>query len=353
MVGCGYFGQIQLEAWRRMPEVEMVAACDLNVERARSAAPHAYARAEEMLERERLDFVDIATRVEAHPELLRLATARKLPVICQKPLAPNWDEAVAMVHEAEAAGIPFMVHENWRWQPWYRAAKESIERGDIGQPLGYWFRTRHRDGLGPAPYPKQSYFRQLSRFLIDEALVHHMDTARFLFGDVAAICAQTRRVNPAIRAEDQAILILRHDDGLLGSIDGHRFLNPEPDGPALGEAAFEGDRGVIYVSATGDVYQGTRKIWANEVQEGYRGDSVRATQQHFIRCLQTGEPFESGGREYLKTVAAVEAAYRSVAEQRTVCLDEFHCELAPEAHAGWTRGAPREQVTQWEPRGRA
>src|SRR5438876_11916742 len=134
IVGCGFFAQFHIEGWRRIPQVELAAAADPDLERARQAAPRAYATAQQMLDAERLDFVDIATRPESHAALVRLAASRKIPVICQKPMAPGWADAVAMVEAAEAAGIPLMIHENWRWQPWYRAAKNSIERGDVGQP---------------------------------------------------------------------------------------------------------------------------------------------------------------------------------------------------------------------------
>ncbi len=320
IVGCGFFGEIQREAWSRMPEVDIVAACDLDLERARRFAPRAYRDAPEMLERERLDFVDIATRPEAHLELVRLAAAYRLPVICQKPMAPLLAIAKAMVQAAEEGGIRLMIHENWRWQPWYRAAAEIIRRGDIGQPIGYCFRTRRRDGLGPAPYERQPYFREMPNLLIYETLVHHLDTARFLFGDLKRIYAQTRRLNPAIQGEDQALILLTHSSELCGIVDGHRFLDPEPDGPAMGEATFEGDSGWLRILSTGDVYRGTEKVWANRATEGYRGDSVRATQRHFIACLKSGAPFESEGREYLKTVAAVDAAYESAAAERAVKL---------------------------------
>jgi predicted dehydrogenase len=56
---------------------------------------------------------------------------------------------------------------------------------------------------------------------------------------------------------------------------------------------------------------------------GYRGDSVRATQAHFISCLKDGTAFESGGREYLRTFAAVEAAYKSVSEGRSISVAEI------------------------------
>ncbi len=303
-----------------MPEVEIVAACDLNPERARDAAPRTYSSSEQMLERERLDFVDIATRPESHLELLRLTAARKLPTICQKPMAPNWADAVAMVEAAEAAAIPFMIHENWRWQPWYRVVKRLIEQGDIGQPLGYSFRTRRRDGVGRDPYPHQRYFRQMQRFLIDEMLVHLIDTARFLFGDVTAVYAQARQINPVIVGEDQALLLLTHAGELPGTIDGHRFLDTNPEGPVLGDAWFEGDAGSLTVAPTGSVYRASQPVWENDVTQGYRGDSVRATQQHFITCLRSGMPFETNGREYLKTYAVVEAAYYSNAERRAVSL---------------------------------
>lgn len=302
-----------------MPQVELAAAVDPDLERARKAAPRAYATAEEMLDAERLDFVDIATRPDSHAALVRLAASRKLPVICQKPMAPNWADAVGMVEAAEAAGIPFMIHENWRWQPWYRALKSIIDRGEIGQPIDYWFRTRRNDGRGPAPYSHQPYFARMPRLLIYETLVHHIDTARFLFGDLAAIYAQARRRNPAIAGEDQALLMLTHAD-ISGIIDGHRFLDPEPDGPVMGQATVEGESGVLRLLGTGDIFRGSEKIWTNEAPEGYRGDSVRATQQHFVDCLRSGIPFESGGREYLKTFRAVEAAYESVAGRRAIPL---------------------------------
>ncbi|MGH9718834.1 MAG: Gfo/Idh/MocA family protein, partial [Bryobacteraceae bacterium] len=177
-----------------------------------------------------------------------------------------------------------------------------------------------KDGLGPAPYPKQPYFAQMPRLLIYETMVHHIDTARYLFGEVAGIYAQCRSVNPGIAGEDQALLTMTHTSGLQGVIDGHRFSDSEPDGPVMGEACFEGDAGVLRLLGTGEILIGSKTVWNWPSAEGYRGDSVRATQQHFIECLQSGAPFESGAREYLKTVGAVEAAYRSIAERRMIPL---------------------------------
>jgi D-apiose dehydrogenase len=323
MIGCGWFAENHRQAWLRIPEVEIVAAADLRLDRALRFASRAYASAEQMLNCEQLDFVDIATHATSHFHMVSLACRKRIPIICQKPIAPDWAGALQIVNAADAAGVRLMIHENWRWQPWYRVVHEMIARGDIGAPIGYGFRFRRRDGLGEEPYTEQAYFRQEPRLIIQVTLVHHIDTARFLFGEIDSVYAQASRRNPHIAAEDQAIVTLTHKSGTHGWIDGHRFLDPNPDGPAMGDAFFEGELGTLSILATGDVYRDNIRVWKNEVAVGRLGDSVRATLAHFISCLKDGTPFESDGRSYLRTFAAVEAAYRSIARQRRVSLTEI------------------------------
>jgi D-apiose dehydrogenase len=324
IIGCGFFAERHLEAWRRMPEVELLAAADPQPGRAEKFASRAYRSAEEMLDREpSLDFVDIATRTDQHLPLIRLAAQRGIPIICQKPFASDWGEACQIVQAAESAGVPLMVHDNWRWQAWYRVAQRMIAHGDIGPVIAYGFHSRVGDGVGDEPYAKQAYFRQLRRLLIDQSLVHHMDTARFLFGEIATVYAQAGRRNRHIAGEDWALLVLTHAGAVHGYVDGHRFLEPDPPGPVAGEVFFEGELGTLSIRNTGDIYRNEALAWRNDVTVGYRGDSVRATQAHFISCLQAGIPFETGGREYLRTFAAVEAAYQSIAERRCVSLSEY------------------------------
>ncbi len=320
MIGCGFFSRNHVEAWRRIPNVEILAASDVSIERARAVAGRAYTSAKEMLKVEDLDFVDIVTRSTTHLELISLAAERGLAMICQKPMAPDWETACRMVAVAEGHRVRVMMHDNWRWQAWYRAVAEIIRRGDIGTPLAYGFRCRVSGGLGDQPYPRQAYFRQLGRFLIDEVLVHHIDTARFLFGDIASVYAEGARRNPNILGEDHAILTLRHGNGTVGWVDGNSFLNHEDSG--LDEATFEGESGSIRLNRLGELWSGERKIWTAP-GTGYRGDSVYATQAHFIDCLESGRPFETGARDYLeKTFAVVEAAYRSMGSQRAVETSE-------------------------------
>ena len=324
LIGCGFFSQHHQEAWKRVPNVQIVAACDRQIERARAAAVRAYSSAEEMLDTEQLDFVDIVTRSSAHLELISMAAKKGLAIICQKPLAADWESACRIVEIAGNHRIRLMIHENWRWQPWYREARAMITRGDIGTPLGYGFRYRWNGGAGDEPYAKQSYFRQLRRLIIDETLVHHMDTARFLFGDIASIYTEAARRNDRIVGEDHAILTLRHVNHMIGWVDGHNLLDHHDSGPSPDEAIFEGDSGSIRITNRGEIWSRHQKIWTDDFANGYRGDSVYATQAHFIDCLETGRPFETEAREYLeKTFAAVEAAYASIALHRAVEIAEI------------------------------
>ena len=103
-VGAGYFSQFHLQGWRAIPEVELVGWADK--EASRVSGVRAFAAMEEMLAKTKPDVVDIVTPPETHLELVRVAAARGLPVICQKPLAPTYAEAVEVVEAAERAGVP-------------------------------------------------------------------------------------------------------------------------------------------------------------------------------------------------------------------------------------------------------
>lgn len=323
IIGCGYFAQFHMDAWRRMPDVAIVAACDPQIDRARGAAPAAFEDPAVMLEQIQPDFLDIATRPETHPDLVVLAAAHGVNAICQKPMATDLEQARQMAAVASSAGIRLMIHENWRWQAWYRKAAELIRGGAIGMPISYGLRTRKRDGVGPEPYAAQPYFRTMPRLLIYEVLVHHIDVARWLFGEIDSVYAVTRRRNKVISGEDQALLTLTHASAVDGWIDANRHNDPVPDGPVAGDAIFEGDTGVLTVSSSGDLFLNGAATWQNSVRAGYRGDSVYATQRHFIDCLRCGAEFETSAANYLNTVAAVEAAYASVNERAAVAPARF------------------------------
>jgi predicted dehydrogenase len=330
--GCGFFSRIQMESWKRVRGAEIAAACDLDPAKRESFTKdfglRAYADAAEMLDVEKPDFLDIATRPASHLPLVREAAKRGIAVLCQKPAAETWQEACEIARTARQAGIRCMINENWRWQAWYRRIHELLGAGRAGKLFYYHIATRNQDGLGQAPYPNQPYFAQMPRLLVFETVVHHIDTARFLLGEIEEVYCQTQRWNPVIQAEDFAILVLRHANGIRGVIDANRLSPPDEAGPAMEVSRFEGFDNVIRLFHSGDVLLGDRKEFSAEGMPGYRGDSCRATQQHFADCLASGKEFETEAADYLrKTLAVVEACYRSAAENRPVGVSEFAHEV--------------------------
>ncbi len=321
IIGAGYFAGFQAEAWNRIDGVRIAAVADAEPGRAQEFAdkwgiPGVYADAETLLEREKPDFVDIATRPGSHVALTTQAAGQGAHVICQKPMAPTWEECVAMVDACDAAGVRLFIHENWRWQPWYREIKRLLDTGALGDLFHLGFTMRTGDGRGAEPYRVQPYFREMERLLIYEMGVHLLDTCRYLAGEIDTVYCQMRRINPAIRGEDYALVQLLFESGVHGLIDGNRLSGPVPHGVALGSLSVEGERGMVRLSPDG-------RLWLTEygkeeaphpfasTDEGYKGDSVRATQEHLIACLRSGQIAESEGRDYLKTVAAMLACYRS------------------------------------------
>ncbi len=326
MIGAGYFAQVHAEGWTRIQDATIAAVADTDRERAAAFAarwgiPAVYADAGEMIERERPDFVDIVTRPDTHLELTSLAARRGVNVICQKPMATTPEDCKAMVCVCEEAGVRLIVHENWRWQAWYREVRRISDAGCLGRVFHLGFRLRNGDGRGPQPYTAQPYFREMPRLLIYETLVHFLDTFRFLAGEIESIYCVTRRLNPVLRGEDYAVIEVQFAAGAHGLIDANRISGPATPSVTFGELRVEGDAGFVRMTPDGDLF--TTRYGEPEQPHpydkpaaGYKGDSVRAFQEHAVTCLHTGEQAESDGRAYLATVAAMEACYRSAASGR-------------------------------------
>ena len=112
--------------------------------------------------------------------------------------------------------------------------------------------------------------------------------------------------------------------GPLVVIDGNRCAPPGEEGPTYGRILFEAPNQRAEIQADGRIYMesgGAPNQHPYTIPSaGYRGDSCRATQSHFIDCLISGKEFETGGEEYLKTFQLVFDCYRSAETGRRVYL---------------------------------
>jgi D-apiose dehydrogenase len=326
VVGTGYFSQFHFDGWSRLGEVQLVAVCSLDPAglvdaAARYLIPRQFADVGAMLDATSSDLLDVVTPPAAHLAVMEEAARRGVDVICQKPLGGDLATACAMVKIAEDAGITFIAHENFRFQPWYREARRLIDQGALGEVHNIGFRLRPGDGQGPRAYlERQPYFQEMPRFLIHETAIHMIDTFRFLLGEMSGVFARLRRLNPHIKGEDAGLVLFDFASGAAGVFDGNRLVDFVADDPRLtmGEMLLEGVGGTLRLDGFGRLWLKPHKgperehayKWRNR---GYGGDCVRALQRHVVAHLQGGAPLENTGSAYLRNLEIEQAIYRSAA----------------------------------------
>ncbi len=322
VIGCGFWAQTQLHAWQEMPEVELAAVCDIDPAKAgqtarQFGAPGVYSDAEAMLAQESLDFVDIITTPPSHRPLVELAAGRGLNVICQKPLAWSMEDAQAIVAACRQAGVTFMVHENWRWQSPIRELKRLLDAGVVGQP--FFGRVSFRSDFDP--FAGQAWLRETPRFVIIESGIHQLDVARFLFGEAQALFCQTARLNPNIKGEDVATIMLVM--GPTTCIVDLSFSTPtEHQTFPQTFVTIEGPDGVIELGADYRLHltrPGVMEVrtlpepdhpWTNRPWHVMQ-DSALQIQRHWVDCLRTGRTPETSGEDNLRSLELVFGAYES------------------------------------------
>jgi len=334
LIGCGFFARNQLHAWADVEGAEIVAVCDLDASKAQAYAkefniPASYTDATVLASGE-FDFVDICTTMETHEGLVALAVEHNVPVIVQKPFAPDIDTCRRITSNAKSAAVPVMVHENFRFQKLFRRIREILDSGEIGELTFGRFSWRNAIDV----YSNQPYLLKTERFMIMDVGIHMLDLARFVFGSANAVSCINQSVKEGLAGEDAATLLLRHDNGATSIVDvsyaSHRFPNPFPQ--TLGE--IEGRLGTIQiledqkliVHSSGqqreERIKPDERNWTSEPWTQIQ-DSVPRTQQHFIDVLRDGGNFETSSEDSLNTYALAEAAYLSAASGRLVTTQEL------------------------------
>lgn len=326
LIGCGFFAQNHLHAWAEIPEVELVAVCDIDADKAAAAIARfggrAYTDAEDMLAAEDLDFVDIATTPPTHRMMVELAASHGVAAICQKPLAWEMGDANAMVEAMTARGLPFMVHENFRFQHPMRRIKALLDENAIGRPFfgRVSFRTAHD------VYAAQPWLVDSPRMIIIDVAVHLFDLAKCFMGVPETLYTHALRVNPRIAGEDVATVLLRMEDATC-VVDASYETRSDHNTYPQTFVTLEGTEGTITLSADYHLQVVSRGTvtdeqlvipehgWSSEPWNAIQ-DSVYSIQRHWIDCLASGATPETSGQETLELLDITLGAYESAANGR-------------------------------------
>jgi D-apiose dehydrogenase len=338
VAGAGFVAPHHLAGWRAQSGVDLVGlaapeAAQRDELAARFGIAETFGDLETLLDRQHPQVLDICTPVDLHADHFAAAAARGIHVLCQKPVAPDLTTALQMRDTARRAGVRLMVHENFRFRPWYREAKRQLASGVLGQV--YYVRSdgRFAGTVTSAAHPetpwsiaRQPSFTGPGRGLLLESVIHQIDVCRFLFGEAASVYAQARRVSPQVRGEDLVSLSMRFGE-VIAVIERSYAARGYPEPPMASETlTVEGERGALFLDRDGRLrieidLPGERRTLHPEVDlEDAYPRSYGATIAHFVAALRAGTPFETDIDDNLQTLGAVMAAYRSLDSGEVVQL---------------------------------
>jgi predicted dehydrogenase len=319
LIGAGWVTAHHLTGWRALQgQATVIAIADPNQANARARAreydiAHVFTSAQQMFEQMPLDAVDVAAPREFHASIVREAARHALAVLCQKPLAPTLPEARALADEV-APQCRLMVHENWRFRRYYRDLAHWMAEGRIGQVLQASM-TLLTSGLLPGEdgrlpaLERQPFIADLERALVTEILIHHIDTLRFLLGELTLVHARLGRASPGMRGEDRAFLSFetasRAPVALMANLAVHGRASAQADRLTLvgstGTVELEGDTLRCFGAQPAELRYDMPACYL---------DSYAATISHFVDCLRSGRSFETEPADNLRTLALVEEAYQ-------------------------------------------
>jgi len=325
--GTGFWSRFQLAGWRELQGAECVALYNRTKSKAEALGrefevPAVYDDPEELLDKERLDFVDIITDVDTHARFVRMAAERDLAAICQKPMAPDLETALEMHKACEEAGVPLYIHENFRWQTPLRTLKQVLEQGRIGDV----FRARLSFNSSFPVFENQPFLKEIDKFMLVDVGSHILDTARFLFGEAENLYCHTRRVNPEIKGEDVATVMLAMRSGATVVCEMSYATRSEFERFPETYALIEGEKGSVALSQDYWIrvtteegtfakrYAPARYPWADAEYDVLHA-SIVPCNANILQALQGEGEAETTGSDNLKTMELVYGSYESAASR--------------------------------------
>lgn len=225
MVGVGGFGAVRRRSLQQAGCFKLVSLCDRNRDVLEEACCHEQARPvasfEDLVSDPAIEAVVISTGIDTHAEFTLKALAAGNHVFVEKPVCGTLREATELRAAAQSAGCVVMVgHHDNATDPVIRVASKWVESGKLGSIVSYQVNTSHSGGLEIQPGDWRGSPERNPGGMLLQCGVHSLHRVNHLFGPIAAVASMMRRdVNPATRTVDAANVLLRHHNGVLGTLN--------------------------------------------------------------------------------------------------------------------------------------
>ena len=326
LIGAGRIGRLHATTLRRLPEVDSLVIADAVPDLAREVAAPLQAEAADNVDTalaSGLDAVVIAAATSAHAELIHAALEAKLPVFCEKPVAPDVPGTREVIAHAAASGVPVQVGFQRRFDPGYQALRDAVRGGRLG-----WLHTLRGCTCDPTPPPAR--YVATSGGIFRDCAVHDFDAIRWVTGrDVVEVYATGSNKGDGYFTElgdvDSAAVVLTLDDGTCATVTCTRYngagydVRLEACGSAGSMTAGLDDRTPVTSSEpgvtwpAGTPYQG----FAERFAAAYAAELAA-----FVELVAGRIDNPCTAEEALQALLVAEAADRSLREHRPVRIEE-------------------------------
>jgi len=326
MVGCGGVSRMHFDGlMKHTADVKLVACCDPdNGQRSQVisqyAVPNGFSSVEEMIEGATWDIGIVCTPTPVRSSVIKALASAGKHVLVEKPMASTYLEALEMVQYCKDAGVQIAVDQNFRYHYAFSIAREAMSDGLIGRVT----QVIHRD----------MFFRQDAGWRLLEKRhsmavmgVHWLDGLRYALDRDAISVAGLVRSSSAIDClgDTDVTVQIAFEDGPIAT-----YIQSFSSPIGVTETVFVGDRGALSVDYAGvslfDRSNEPQPIqrWLNERYFGAHGEQKPESSYKcldlLVQALRTDTEPENSGRDNLKTIALLDAAYVSSEEARVVAL---------------------------------
>jgi predicted dehydrogenase len=340
-IGAGFImADVQLASYKEagFPVVAIASRTRKKAEEvaARWGIPTTHDSPQALIEDPNIEILDIAYPPDQQPELIRAALRQKhiKAILAQKPLALDFATAKEIVIESKAAGKILSVNQNMRFDQSMRVLKQILARGDLGAPVLATIEMR------AIPH-WQTFLADYKRLTLLNMSVHHLDVLRFLLGDPVdiftavrpdprtgfahsdGVCASTLRFpSGALAVSLEDVWTGPHDEGFDSDIYIKWRMEGE-DGLADGTIGWPdyptGSPSTLRYSCRATQGKWVQPTWTTR----WFPQAFAGVMEQLQYALKAGVEPELTAADNLKTMALIEAAYRSIDEKRAVAPSEF------------------------------
>ena len=350
LVGYGFMGRAHSNAYRQVGrffdleyEPVLKAACARDETRLKEFAENWGWETTEtdwrrLIERDDIDAIDIGSPNNTHHDIVLAAAAAGKMILCEKPLAMNAAEGLAMVEAVEKAGVANMVWFNYRRVPAIALAKQLIDEGRVGTVFHYRATYLQDWTISPdLPQGGEGLWRLDNAVagsgVTGDLLAHSIDTAIWLIGGIDKVAAMTETFikerehqvtgeKQEVTIDDACAFLARFKSGALSTFESTRYARGRKN---FNTFEVNGSNGSIYFNleephrlqyfdnALEDHRHGWQDILVTDMEHpymdhywvpgttiGYEHTFINAIAD-FLKGLESGEPVRPNMRDALET----------------------------------------------------